>query len=127
MKRKIIVTGGLVIFLSVMSANIQFAISGYGIGTNSLHAEVLAQSTTSGGTGSGSGGGLLWKKKMTNTDCTYEKVTTYWVCAGGVISYVFVHGCIETTDKLTFKGKMSRCDNGWSFCWSGCEGSGTGT
>ena len=55
MKRKIIVTGGLVIFLSVMSANIQFAISGYGIGTNSLHAEVLAQSSSTGGNTSGEG------------------------------------------------------------------------
>jgi len=116
--------------------NLQYALIDYGMHNNSLGTQLTAQTNSnggsSGGDGSGgegtgtSGGGLLWKKAYTNTDCTYRKTTTYWV-KGGIIYYGWVAGAGETTSELEFTGKMTRCDDGWNFCLSGCEGAGTST
>ena len=63
MKKKISIISGVTIFMMVLTANIQYALEGYGIGENSLHAEVLAQTSSGGGTsgggttGCGTGGG----------------------------------------------------------------------
>ena len=53
----------------VLTANIQYALEGYGIGENSLHAEVLAQTSSGGGSGGCSTGGLA------NKCCPYWNVT----------------------------------------------------
>lgn len=52
----------------VLTANIQYALEGYGIGENSLHTEVLAQAS-SGGSGSGSGGGTSGGGTGGSTSC----------------------------------------------------------
>lgn len=128
MRKKITTISGVAIFIMVLTANIQYAIEGYGIGENSLHAEVLAQSTTSGGSGSSNGGGdFFWEEVITNTQCTYEEMTTYWVC-GGIPYPYYVAGCKAKTEKKSFKGKITGCIDGNSFCWSGrCVGEGTST
>ena len=125
MRKKIPMISGVAIFIMVLTANIQYAIEGYGIGENSLHAEVLAQTSSGGGSGSGTGG-WLWEKKKTDSPCVGSRTVTTWIC-GGVVYYVYVAGCRESTETIRWTGKMTRCDDGWSFCSSGCEGSGTST
>ena len=56
MKKKISIMFGTAIFFMVLTTNLQHALDDYGLNDNSLHAEVLAQ-TNSSGTGSGSGSG----------------------------------------------------------------------
>lgn len=51
-KRRLAIIAGLVCFAAVAAFNIQYALDGYGVKTNSLHYEVLAQTST--GTSGGS-------------------------------------------------------------------------
>ncbi len=138
-KSKYIKYIGVALAVLTLVANIQYALLDYGLHTNTLGNQVFAQTNTggsSGGDGSSSGtssddatgtsGGWLWQKVMSNSDCSEVKTVDAWVC-GSVVYYVFVSGCTHTTKTVTFSGKMSRCDDGWNFCSSGCEGSGTST
>lgn len=70
MKRKkfIGLMGVLTLALSV-GANLQYAWNDYGVSTNSLHVEVLAQSSSSTGGGGTTGGQILFQK--ITRDCKY--------------------------------------------------------
>jgi hypothetical protein len=59
MKKKILVITGVIMFTFALVANLQYAFSDYGVGSNSIGAFVLAQTGGSGGTGGtgGTGGG----------------------------------------------------------------------
>ncbi|MDR2038501.1 MAG: hypothetical protein LBQ60_11320 [Bacteroidales bacterium] len=57
-KQKLLVGAGILTMLCVMAVNLQYAYSDYGILDISLHSQILAQQTgTGGGTGTSSGGG----------------------------------------------------------------------
>lgn len=64
--KKLMISLSVAVFALAMMANIQYALDGYGVNNSNLHAQVLAQSTGTGGTtnGGGSGSGNWY----TNTD-----------------------------------------------------------
>ena len=116
MRKKIPIISGVAIFIMVLTANIQYAIEGYGIGENSLHAEVLAQTSSGGGSGSGGSGGSTNNCSTSggNTSGGCKEICSARVdCSPGLgDSYV------------SCKGYNSRysCQTNWVKLWVKCDG-----
>jgi hypothetical protein len=59
-KNKLLAIIGIAVFALTVVVNIQYALDGYGISKNSLHTQVLAQTSSDTGTSSGGvSGGLI--------------------------------------------------------------------
>lgn len=92
MKKKAIVTFGMIVLMLGMGMNVQYALADYGIEKNSLHVAVLSQSSGGGGDSSAEADhGHQERKDITCTikisdgpTSSYEKTITgelYW-CKG---------------------------------------------
>ena len=98
MTKKMMLISGVLALVLVVGLNVRHALNDYGVKDGNLHAEVVAQSTTTGsGTGTGIGSG-------TGTEATHGGYNTFWD--------MFTHGL--TKDEWSESVKCSRT-TGWSI------------
>ena len=132
--QKILFGLGVVAAMFIVAVNLQYAIGDYGIRTNNLHSEILAQATSAGTAGGTNGGDNWWNSKVyeCKNDLTCkEKVYcakdingnwgikgelsfTKWVL-GLEVGYYFSYS--ETS--ITLNGLKERCKEGneLAHCW----------
>lgn len=93
---------GMVVFALVMITNIQYAMEDYGMSENSLHAEMLAQISSTGGGGSGG----------TTSDCwrTYTRGGNYYRRICKFTSSGITENCKVITDLSHYEG-LNTCQH----------------
>ena len=108
-KNKFSIFVGVAVLALTVGLNVRHALNDYGVKSNKLHVEVLAQATTTGG-GSTDGGGSgtescgWWDSKV--YDCAWD-------------------ACSILVFPFTYYGKYQKCLKGSSVahCWdcAGCD------
>lgn len=96
---------GVATLLFVLTLNFKHALNNYGILDNKLHMEVLAQSNTTDGGGSGSGG----------LDCRYNRNTGGCTITGSGTITVFGKEMIVGKGGLVFSDFEVTCSSGGSY------------
>ena len=111
MKRKLfILAAGAILIAFGLGLNIQHALNDYGIADNSLHTQVLAQSSSSGD-GSGTSNGTLYK--MHEDDCKF----TIRAAVGTKFTFYGMEFTVtsEGTMELIFEDVKTNCEGGGNF------------
>ena len=106
MKMKKLLFGlGIVATMFIVATNLQYALDDYGLRTNSLHSEILAQSTT----GTATGTATTWWESKTHK-CVPEKCTFSFKPFGiGWENEGITHKC-KPGDEVAHCWSCSGCD-----------------